>query len=248
MAQITTNFMGTMWDRAFDDLLRWIVVAALTVFGAVILWDYGFIDYVVVSDHTYVSQLIMALFAVASGWVLWQLWDLSLELRSIEGIVARLEADGDALPRLVRPDHDRGARVEAFVSDVIRARTAQADAGTDAVLAAASSELRAPVRLGIYFADALYKLGILGTVIGFILMLAAFRDLGQFDPVTLRDALQDMTAGMAISLLTTIVGIATGMLLRVQVNILDSLSLRIGRRLVRVADVMIPSLLARRHV
>ena len=101
------------------------------------------------------------------------------------------------------------------------------------------------MRLGVFVSDTLYKLGLLGTVIGFILMLVSMRDLGEFDVETMRSALQSMTGGMAVALLTTITGLSAGVLLRMQFNILDNLVLKIVQHLVRFSEVILPSAMAK---
>jgi hypothetical protein len=236
--------------RAFDDLARWILLVALIVFGAVILWDYGFLAYLFENDVSGVSSLILAVFGAFSLYCLWFLLDLSAELRVVDGAAARMEAgatarvedgrlllDGEALPT--------GRRLSGFLADMARRRGGGADLGAGMLMQAMGADLRAPVRLGAFISDGLYKLGLLGTVIGFILMLVSMRDLGEFDVETMRDALQDMTGGMAVALLTTITGLACGLLLRMQFNILDSQATRILQRLVRVTEVLLPAAMAR---
>ena len=83
----------------------------------------------------------------------------------------------------------------------------------------------------------------LGTVIGFVIMLGSMDDLTSFEVDNLRDALTQMTGGMAIALLTTIAGLVCGILLRVQFNIADSLASRIQARAVRASEVaLVPAL------
>lgn len=242
MAELTTG----RWGRAAagaDDLIRWAIVMAVTVLGAVILWDYGFLGYVIENDITFISQVILVCFVAASLYVLWHLVALSRELAAVERIGARLVEEPGAARGMAGPGL-RGTRSEEWVADIIRARMGDGEAKPDALLAAAGSEVRHPVRLSVYMCDALYRLGMLGAVVGFIMMLASVADLASFDAESLRGALQEMTAGMAVSLLTTIVGLATGMILRVQANIIDSLSQRILRRMVRIATVLVPAAIA----
>lgn len=69
---------------------------------------------------------------------------------------------------------------------------------------------------GWFSADLCLKIGLLGTIIGFILMLTPIRDLTSFDPVSLQSALKAMSGGMAIALYTTLTGLVCHLLLRVQ--------------------------------
>jgi hypothetical protein len=65
-------------------------------------------------------------------------------------------------------------------------------------------------------------LGMLGTVIGFLLMLGpAFRGLDAANVQSMQAALGFMAAGMGVALTTTLVGLACSMLLQLQLVNLD---------------------------
>ena len=76
--------------------------------------------------------------------------------------------------------------------------------------------------LGYLAIDVLLKLGLTGTVIGFILMLLPIGEIQDFDPKVLQQLLSTMSGGMAVALYTTLTGIVTSMLLKFQYFILDS--------------------------
>lgn len=74
---------------------------------------------------------------------------------------------------------------------------------------------------GWFAADAVLKLGLLGTIIGFILMLAPISKLSGYDAANLQAALGEMSAGMAVALYTTLTGLVANLLLRLQFQILS---------------------------
>ena len=76
--------------------------------------------------------------------------------------------------------------------------------------------------VGKQFSDVLLKLGLTGTVIGFILMLLPIGEIKEFDPQILQQLLATMSGGMAIALYTTLTGLLTSMLLKFQYFLLDS--------------------------
>ena len=86
---------------------------------------------------------------------------------------------------------------------------------------------------GWFAADSVLKLGLLGTIIGFILMLAPISNLSGYDATSIQSALGEMSAGMAVALYTTLTGLVANLLLRLQFQILadamQKLSLEIGR-------------------
>ena len=70
--------------------------------------------------------------------------------------------------------------------------------------------------------DVLLKLGLTGTVIGFILMLLPIGEIKDFDPEILQKLLSTMSGGMAVALYTTLTGLVTSMILKFQYFVLDS--------------------------
>ena len=76
--------------------------------------------------------------------------------------------------------------------------------------------------LGYLAIDVLLKLGLTGTVIGFILMLLPIGEIQDFDPKVLQQLLSTMSGGMAIALYTTLTGLLTSMILKFQYFILDT--------------------------
>ena len=107
------------------------------------------------------------------------------------------------------------------------------------------ASFRRRTKIGTYGTDLLYKLGMLGTMVGFVMMLNSMGDLSNFDVDTLRGALQKMIAGMAVSLLTTIAGLIGGILLRLEYNIADALVTDISQTTVSMTEVSLLPLLAR---
>ena len=69
--------------------------------------------------------------------------------------------------------------------------------------------------------DVLLKLGLTGTVIGFILMLLPIGEIQDFDPKILQKLLSTMSGGMAVALYTTLTGLISSMLLKFQYFLLD---------------------------
>ena len=85
-----------------------------------------------------------------------------------------------------------------------------------------SDELSNRHSFGYMAVDVLLKLGLTGTVIGFILMLLPIGEIKEFDPQILQQLLATMSGGMAIALYTTLTGLLTSMLLKFQYFLLDS--------------------------
>ena len=68
-----------------------------------------------------------------------------------------------------------------------------------------------------FTANKLTTLGMIGTVIGFIMMLSlAFADLNVEDVASVQNAIEFMALGMGTALVTTLVGLTCGLLLELQ--------------------------------
>ncbi len=78
-----------------------------------------------------------------------------------------------------------------------------------------------PQKFGWMLADLMIKLGLVGTVIGFILMLGSVATLEHYDLETMQDLLRSMSGGMQVALFTTLTGLGTGLLLALQYQFLE---------------------------
>ncbi len=83
-----------------------------------------------------------------------------------------------------------------------------------------------------WFAASTIKLGLLGTVVGFIFMASRIGSMPSFDVDQIQALLTQMTAGMAIALYTTLVGLIANLWLGLQLLLLDRTADRI------VADIV----------
>lgn len=75
--------------------------------------------------------------------------------------------------------------------------------------------------LGWFAADMLIRIGLIGTVIGFIMMLGTAYQLRQDDIAGLKDLLGTMGGGMQVALYTTLSGISGSLLLSLYCKVLD---------------------------
>ena len=86
----------------------------------------------------------------------------------------------------------------------------------DVLLRALESDLEKKLSYGLIAAEISLKLGLLGTIIGFILMLQPIASLDDTSADNLKIALSSMSSGMAVALYTTLSGLIVNTLLRVQ--------------------------------
>lgn len=229
-------------NGAFDAVLKWALLMGLIAIAAIVSYDYGLLTYLFTADQSKITVLIAVLYVAFSGHCLWILVELSREYRRALQIKDMLATSAKV------PESPRGSGlVDRYLADLIRSREHPSDVEGDAHLLISSlgASFRRRTKVGTYGTDLLYKLGMLGTMIGFLLMLNSMGDLSSFDIDTLRKALQQMIAGMAVSLLTTIAGLIGGILLRLEYNVADALVTDLSQTVVSFTEVSLLPLLAR---
>jgi MotA/TolQ/ExbB proton channel family len=248
MTSMVRMMSGNLSEGAYDAAMRWFLFAALMCLSAVILWDYGLLQYLFTADTSRISMLIAALFIGFSLHSLWIILAMSREYR--QALIAAEVLSQSAGPLQVRngqiaeisgrltPD----GLVASYLQNLTQSLT-QPDGDRGLLLQSIGASLRRRTKIGTYGTDLLYKLGMLGTMIGFVIMLNSMGDMKNFDVETLRAALQRMIGGMAVSLLTTIAGLVGGILLRIEYNLADALYTDIMQVLVKLTEItLVPRL------
>ncbi|MBV7378449.1 MotA/TolQ/ExbB proton channel family protein [Maritimibacter dapengensis] len=234
MTQLADAILTPGRDGAYDAVLKWALLMALITIGCVVSYDYGLLTYLFSADRSRITILIAVLYIGFSAHCLWILVELSHEYRRALHWKARL-AESSAVPE----PPEGGGLVDTYVADLIRARRKSSETEGDAemLMMSLGASFRRRTKVGTYGADLLYKLGMLGTMVGFVMMLNSMGDMANFDVETLREALQDMIAGMAVSLLTTIAGLIGGILLRLEYNVADALVTDLSQTTVSFTEV-----------
>lgn len=242
MAQVGDAIMAPGRSGAFDAVLKWVLLMALIAIATVVSYDYGLLTYLFGADKSKITVLIAVLYVGFSGHCLWILVELAREYRRALQIKEAL-AGSTKVPELPQGS----MMIDRYMADVIRSREhpSEVEGNAHLLMMSLGASLRRRTKIGTYGTDLLYKLGMLGTMVGFVMMLNSMGDLSNFDVDTLRGALQQMIAGMAVSLLTTIAGLIGGILLRLEYNIADALVTDISQTAVSFTEVSLLPLLAR---
>ncbi|WP_286239205.1 MotA/TolQ/ExbB proton channel family protein [Neptuniibacter halophilus] len=188
----------------------WLLFSGLFLFALFIVWELGLLPRVLQQDSTRISVVILIL--TGAGWLhcAYRSWFLSRQawMMSVLEHVA---------------EHEQQCRFsagESFVQDYLRRN--RPDDDTSALSAELLAEkLRGAHQVGWFLSSLLIKLGLLGTVVGFILMLSSVSGLQQLDISDIKQLMQQMTQGMGVAMNTTLVGLLASMLLGVQYLLLD---------------------------
>ena len=150
-----------------------------------------------------------------------------------------LGADARGLPGGLVTDHIR--------SLVTKAR-AQAAGRIDQtlLLRTLADRLRGSNRFGAFVSDTLMKLGLLGTIIGFIIMLAPIATLDAADKGAMKSSMGLMSDGMAVAMYTTLAGLVGSILVRIQYYMLDAATQRVFSDAVMLTETHVTPVLESR--
>ena len=177
-------------------ILKASLLLTLILFSFYLLFQLELINLIVESDRSKISMIILAIYVLAT--VHWFYVALSLD-REISSIIEPKE--NTFIGRfLLNTDKNSEKNNLLLIED----------------------ELSNKHSVGYLAVDVLLKLGLTGTVIGFILMLLPIGEIKDFDPEILQKLLSTMSGGMAVALYTTLTGLVTSMILKFQYFVLDS--------------------------
>jgi MotA/TolQ/ExbB proton channel family len=244
-ATATGDVRATQSAASQAPLLRWMIFTGLTVFAAVVLWRMGYVRLMAASDRTYISSAIVVLYVAASLHCLWR--------------TAAISREGEAARRLQRAFNDGalvlngatpgGQSAQGLVGRHIRSLQIKAqnqDGGRldqTLLLRNLADRLRGSNGLGAFAGDSLMKLGLLGTIIGFIIMLAPIAGLDDSDRVLMKSSMGLMSDGMAVAMYATLAGLIGSILLKVQYYALDVATAEVfSRAVVLTETVVVPAL------
>lgn len=221
-------------DRFDDEHLLWLKSLILLTFTALALiaaWHYGLLQQVLFDDPSGLAMAIALIFLVAMLQGVASVWRLSRISNALRLIERRITTEPDLPARL-----EEGP-VRRYIEALAKRRTPQAGEAPDLLLQAFAAEVTAGHGFGWFVSDVLLSLGLLGTVIGFIAMLAPIGQLEGADEAAIKGALTAMSGGMAIALYTTLTGLIGAVWLKMQGFLLDSGAADVIRRMQWVTEL-----------
>ena len=178
-------------------LLKASLVLSLIIFSFYLLFQLDLIELIINSDRSKISLIILVIYLLATLHWFYIAITLDKEISSID-----------------KPEKD------TLIGRYLIKRNELEK--TPSLYNLLEDELSNRHSIGYLIVDILLKLGLTGTVIGFILMLLPIGEIKDFDPQILQKLLSTMSGGMAVALYTTLTGLITSMLLKFQYFLLDS--------------------------
>lgn len=213
--------------RDYVLLLKWLVLAGVAVVAFVAVWRFGLLAEMLRSDRSYISLAITLLFLGTSVHCAVGVVAVSKELnaarrvrRAIRANPTNFQATEDGVTVSGKPLMG-GMLTEHIRNLILKSRGLSGRIDQSILMSSFSDALRGRLQVGWFIADAMFKLGLLGTLIGFILMLSPINAIKTFDPLTMKAAMSTMSSGMAVALYTTLAGLVGGLILKLQYYFLE---------------------------
>jgi len=185
---------------------EWLVLVGLFVFATWLLGIQGVWHLLISSDPTGITLVIIIVFSVATLWCGVRSRELAhqrdlLSLASASGVEFMVQAEGWAgeyWNALALNPQDSGAPLDLLMEHTH------------------GSHSTAWWVNGVQL-----KLGLLGKVIGFSVLAMQIGQIQSFDPSQAQDLLRNLTSGLGVALLTTMVGLVGNILLGLQLTRMD---------------------------
>jgi hypothetical protein len=243
-------------EREFPNdhlpLLRWLMFTGVCAFGFVLLWYYGLFHLMLASDKTYISSIIVVLYAATCVHCFVRTAAISRESDRAHRVLSLVSnggphlrvsgadvmaSDGSKLP----PGH-----ITSHIRNIIlKAGLQGGRIDQTLLLRGLADALRGPNQLGSFASDSLMKLGLLGTIVGFILMLAPIAGLDAADHASMKLSMGLMSDGMAVAMYTTLAGLIGSILVQTQYYMLDEATAKLFALATDLTEVFVVSALER---
>ena len=196
--------MKPIIDKPYGLLLLFCTLLGIELFAIMLLLQNGLLQTLLAEDYSFVSRIILLIYGLASLHVLLSSYRISLEIHDLMTL-----GNGSS----------RGRHVARYFR-LLREPDSTDEPG-ELLIEVLDGRCRGQFRLGYVVADLMLKLGLLGTVIGFIFMLGSLVDLQSIDITVMQKLLGQMSGGMKVALFTTLTGMSCGVLLNIKYQLLD---------------------------
>jgi hypothetical protein len=236
-------------------LLKWLLFTGLVLFGLVVAIEQGYLSALVNADRSRISLVIGAMYLAGTLHCARRIYFVSTELLQTRSARRLLDEHGIVQAtegRIIveQEQHLPSGLLSEYLSDVIvkQSRRAGNNPGNGAGSVSSTNEgnlpdvyasrVKGPSELGWFLADTMVKLGLLGTIIGFILMLGSVAGTSTLDPGSMQNVLREMSTGMGTALYTTLAGLLGSLLMSAQFQMLDRGAQELLDEVVYCAEVL----------
>ncbi len=238
--------------NAYTPFYRWLIFLGVLAFGGFVALSNGLLALLLGADESRLSGVILVLFLLASLDAGRRARHLGDELCTAIAISDQVQVGHRLF--VVDPEtgiqYAEGQRSDSYAHNhllLLANKTYQHGqlCDQDLLLERLENALGRGHETGWFLADLMIRLGLLGTVIGFIFMLGSVAQVPSVDIHALQQLLTNMSGGMRIALYTTLTGLGSGILLGFQYRLLDQAVDRLMAEIIELSEVHVTAELRR---
>ena len=213
-------------------LLRWLILTGLIAFALIIAWDKDIISLLFSVDQSKICWVIALAYLLVTLHCSGRIYTLSLQTNLSRKVDDIIKKEGKLDLTINDEDVYVNSNIklpDCFMTEYIRDlhyryknknNTEEPGSSSD-LIDVYESRLKGPQEIGWLVSDMMLKLGLLGTIIGFIFMLGSVANIADFDVSGMQQILKHMSNGMGTALYTTLAGLTCSILSAVQYHMLD---------------------------
>lgn len=219
----------------FEPLLLWLLFTGFIVASGVVFFHQGFLKLLFLSDASMISWVISLLFlfillhSAHSSIKISQFTNEAVDFwSSVHQTIAK-KKDRNAEDIIISELDDR--KISSYNDGILRTLVTHDARGSGIasnhqpephILEYHTEKAKSHLEIGWFCSDIMLKLGLLGTVVGFIMMLSSIHGIEDFDLSVVQNILSKMSYGMSTSLYTTLAGLSGSMLTAFYYFLLDA--------------------------
>ena len=211
----------------------WLIFTGVIIFTLIVSWHENLLAILYSSDRSKISWAISLLYVMVTLHCAKRVYYISSQIFDADYIEKQIKNDStlklDLKDESIHINGDAplpDCIVTNYIHDLLH-KTKIEDHEDDNysanldLIEVYESKLKGPHDIGWFISDAMIKMGLLGTIIGFILMLGSVANITDFDVTTMQKVLRHMSNGMGTALYTTLAGLVCSMLSAAQYHMLD---------------------------
>ena len=213
-------------------LLRWLILTGLIAFALIVAWNEDIISLLFSVDQSNICWVIALTYLLVTLHCARRIYTLSLQTNlslEVDGIIKNedeLDINIDDEEVFI---NSKIKLPECFMTEYIRdlhyrnnnKNNSEESGSSSDLIDVYESRLKGPQEIGWFVSDMMLKLGLLGTIIGFIFMLGSVANIADFDISSMQEILRHMSNGMGTALYTTLAGLTCSILSAMQYHMLD---------------------------
>ncbi|MEE9552463.1 MAG: MotA/TolQ/ExbB proton channel family protein [Gammaproteobacteria bacterium] len=214
-------------------LLIWLIFTGIILFALTAAWHEDVLAVLYASDRSKISWAITLLYLIVTLHCAKRIYIISTQIYDSDIVESMIR--GNTMLQLNMKDDKVHINEDSILPDCIltnyihdllnKANSEKQNSDSSALntelMEVYESKLKGPHDIGWFIADVMIKMGLLGTIIGFILMLGSVANITDFDVTTMQKVLKHMSSGMGTALYTTLAGLVCSILASAQYHLLD---------------------------